>query len=181
MSRIGKKPVTIPANVTVSLAENNVLTVKGPKGELTRAFHPDMILKVEGNVLTVERPDEEHLHKSLHGLTRTLISNMVEGVSNGFKKELDVNGVGYRCEKKGTQLVMRLGFSHEVFVDEIPGITIEVPTPNKIIINGVDKQVVGQFAAEVRSKRPPEPYKGKGIKYVDEVIRRKVGKTGGKK
>ena len=181
MSRIGKKPVTIPANVTVSLAEGNVLTVKGPKGELTRAFHPDMILKVEGNVLTVERPDEEHLHKSLHGLTRTLINNMVEGVSNGFKKELDVNGVGYRCEKKGTQLVMRLGFSHEVFMNEIPGITIEVPTPNKIIINGADKQVVGQFAAEVRSKRPPEPYKGKGIKYVDEVIRRKVGKTGGKK
>ena len=181
MSRIGKKPVIIPANVTVSLAEGNVLTVKGPKGELTRAFHPDMILKVEGNVLTVERPDEEHLHKSLHGLTRTLINNMVEGVNNGFKKELDVNGVGYRCEKKGNQLVMRLGYSHEVFVDEIPGIMIEVPTPNKIIINGVDKQVVGQFAAEVRSKRPPEPYKGKGIKYVDEVIRRKVGKTGGKK
>ena len=181
MSRIGKKPVNIPANVTVSLADGNVLTVKGPKGELTRAFHPDMILKVEGNVLTVERPDEEHLHKSLHGLTRTLINNMVEGVSNGFKKELDVNGVGFRCEKKGTQLVMRLGFSHEVFVDEIPGISIEVPTPNKIIINGIDKQVVGQFAAEVRSKRPPEPYKGKGIKYVDEVIRRKVGKTGGKK
>ena len=181
MSRIGKKPVIVPANVTVSVAEGNLVTVKGPKGELTRAFHPDMILKVEGNVLTVERPDEEHLHKSLHGLTRTLINNMVEGVSNGFKKELDVNGVGYRCEKKGTQLVMRLGFSHEVFVDEIPGITIEVPTPNKIIINGVDKQVVGQFAAEVRSKRPPEPYKGKGIKYVDEVSRRKVGKTGGKK
>ena len=181
MSRIGKKPVVIPANVTVSLAEGNVLTVKGPKGELTRAFHPDMILKVEGNVLTVERPDEEHLHKSLHGLTRTLINNMVEGVSNGFKKELDVNGVGYRCEKKGNQLVMRLGFSHEVIMEEIPGISIEVPTPNKIIINGVDKQVVGQFAAEVRSKRPPEPYKGKGIKYVDEVIRRKVGKTGGKK
>ena len=181
MSRIGKKPVVIPANVTVSLAEGNVLTVKGPKGELTRTFHPDMILKVEGNVLTVERPDEEHLHKSLHGLTRTLINNMVVGVSNGFKKELDVNGVGYRCEKKGNQLVMRLGFSHEVFMDEIPGITIEVPTPNKIIINGADKQVVGQFAAEVRSKRPPEPYKGKGIKYVDEVIRRKVGKTGGKK
>ena len=181
MSRIGKKPVIIPANVTLDVAAGNVVTVKGPKGTLTNALHPDMILKVEGNVLTVERPDEEHLHKSLHGLTRTLINNMVEGVSNGFKKELDVNGVGYRCEKKGTQLVMRLGFSHEVFVDEIPGITIEVPTPNKIIINGVDKQVVGQFAAEVRSKRPPEPYKGKGIKYSTEVIRRKVGKTGGKK
>ena len=181
MSRIGKKPVVIPANVTVSLAEGNVLTVKGPKGELTRTFHPDMILKVEGNVLTVERPDEEHLHKSLHGLTRTLINNMVVGVSTGFKKELDVNGVGYRVEKKGTQLVMRLGFSHEVFMDEIPGITVEVPAPNKIIVHGIDKQVVGQFAAEVRGKRPPEPYKGKGIKYVDEVIRRKVGKTGGKK
>ena len=181
MSRIGKKPVIIPANVTVDIADGNAVTVKGPKGTLNYTFHPDMILKVEGNVLTVERPDEEHLHKSLHGLTRTLINNMVVGVSNGFKKELDVNGVGYRCEKKGNQLVMRLGFSHEVFMDEIPGITIEVPTPNKIIINGADKQVVGQFAAEVRSKRPPEPYKGKGIKYVDEVIRRKVGKTGGKK
>ena len=181
MSRIGKKPVIIPANVTVNVAEGNTVTVKGPKGELTHTFHPDMILKVEGNVLTVERPDEEHLHKSLHGLTRTLINNMVEGVDKGFKKELDVNGVGYRCEKKGTQLVMRLGFSHEVFVDEIPGISIEVPTPNKIIINGIDKQVVGQFAAEVRGKRPPEPYKGKGIKYSTEVIRRKAGKAGGKK
>ena len=140
-----------------------------------------MILNVEGNVLTVSRPTDEANHRALHGLTRTLLSNMVEGVSNGYKKELDVNGVGFRAEKKGNQLVMRLGFSHEVFVDEIPGITIEVPGPNKIIIHGVDKQVVGQFAAEVRGKRPPEPYKGKGIKYVDEVIRRKVGKTGGKK
>ena len=181
MSRIGKKPVVIPANVTVEVAAGNVVTAKGPKGTLTHTLHPDMILKVEGNVLTVERPDEEHLHKSLHGLTRTLINNMVEGVDKGFKKELDVNGVGYRCEKKGTQLVMRLGFSHEVIVDEIPGITIEVPGPNKIIIRGTDKQVVGQFAAEVRGKRPPEPYKGKGIKYTTEVIRRKVGKTGGKK
>jgi len=181
MSRIGKKPVIIPANVTVTIAEGNNVTVKGPKGELTYGFHPDMILKQEGNTVIVDRPDEEHLHKSLHGLTRTLLSNMVEGVSNGYKKELDVNGVGFRAEKKGTQLVMRLGFSHEVFVDEIPGITIEVPGPNKIIIHGIDKQVVGQFAAEVRGKRPPEPYKGKGIKYVDEVIRRKVGKTGGKK
>ena len=181
MSRIGKKPVVIPANVTVTIAEGNQVTVKGPKGELSYGFHPDMILKQEGNTVIVDRPDEEHLHKSLHGLTRTLLSNMVEGVANGYKKELDVNGVGYRAEKKGNQLVMRLGFSHEVFVDEIPGITIEVPSPNKIIIHGIDKQVVGQFAAEVRGKRPPEPYKGKGIKYVDEVIRRKVGKTGGKK
>ena len=181
MSRIGKKPVVIPANVTVTVAEGNVVTVKGPKGELTNKFHQDMILNVEGNVLTVSRPDDEAQHRALHGLTRTLINNMVEGVEKGYSKELEVNGVGYRAEKKGNQLVMRLGFSHEVFVDEIPGITVEVPTPNKIIISGIDKQVVGQFAAEVRGKRPPEPYKGKGIKYSTEVIRRKVGKTGGKK
>ena len=181
MSRIGKKPVVIPANVTVNVAEGNVVTVKGPKGELTNTFNADMIINVEGNVLTVSRPSDEANHRALHGLTRTLIANMVEGVEKGFAKELEVNGVGYRAEKKGNQLVMRLGFSHEVFVDEIPGITIEVPSPNKVIIHGVDKQVVGQFAAEVRGKRPPEPYKGKGIKYTTEVIRRKVGKTGGKK
>ena len=181
MSRIGKKPVMIPAGVTVDIAAGNNVTVKGPKGSLSYTFHPDMILKLEGNVLTVERPDEEHLHKSLHGLTRTLLSNMVEGVEKGYSKTLEVNGTGYRAEKKGNQLVMRLGYSHEVFVDEIPGITIEVPGPNQIIIHGVDKQVVGQFAAEVRGKRPPEPYKGKGIKYSTEVIRRKAGKAGGKK
>ena len=181
MSRIGKKPVVIPANVTVTIADGNVITVKGPKGELTRAFHTDMIFTQEGNVVTVSRPSDEAQHRALHGLSRTLLNNMVEGVEKGFKKELEVNGVGYRCEKKGNQLVMRLGFSHEVIMEEIPGITIEVPSPNKIIINGADKQVVGQFAAEVRGKRPPEPYKGKGIKYTDEVIRRKVGKTGGKK
>ena len=180
MSRIGKKPVIIPANVTVNVAEGNVVTVKGPKGELTNTFNADMIINVEGNVLTVSRPSDEANHRALHGLTRTLISNMVEGVDKGFAKELEVNGVGYRAEKKGNQLVMRLGYSHEVFVDEIPGITIEV-NGNKITIRGIDKQVVGQFAAEVRSKRPPEPYKGKGIKYTTEVIRRKVGKTGGKK
>ena len=180
MSSIGKKPVVIPANVTVTVAEGNVVTVKGPKGTLTNTFHPDMILKMDGNVLTVERPDEEHLHKSLHGLTRTLINNMVEGVDKGYSTELEVNGVGYRAEKKGNQLVMRLGFSHEVIMDEIPGISIAV-NGNKITIAGIDKQVVGQFAAEVRGKRPPEPYKGKGIKYTTEVIRRKVGKTGGKK
>ena len=180
MSRIGKKPVVIPANVTVNVAEGNVVTVKGPKGELTNTFNADMIIKVEGNVLTVSRPTDEANHRALHGLTRTLIANMVEGVDKGFSKELEVNGVGYRAEKKGNQLVMRLGYSHEVFVEEIPGITIEV-NGNKITIRGIDKQVVGQFAAEVRSKRPPEPYKGKGIKYTTEVIRRKVGKTGGKK
>ena len=180
MSRIGKKPVVIPAGVTVNVAEGNVVTVKGPKGELTNTFNTDMIIAVEGNVLTVSRPTDEANHRALHGLTRTLIANMVEGVEKGFSKELEVNGVGYRAEKKGNQLVMRLGYSHEVFMEEIPGINIEV-AGNKITIRGIDKQVVGQFAAEVRSKRPPEPYKGKGIKYTTEVIRRKVGKTGGKK
>ena len=181
MSRIGKKPVIVPANVTVTIAEGNVITVKGPKGELTRAFHADMTFTQEGNVITVTRPTDEAQHRALHGLSRTLLNNMVEGVEKGYSKELEVNGVGFRAEKKGTQLVMRLGFSHEVIVDEIPGITVEVPSPNKIIVSGIDKQVVGQFAAEVRGKRPPEPYKGKGIKYSTEVIRRKVGKTGGKK
>ena len=181
MSRIGKKPVVIPAGVTVDVAAGNVVTVKGPQGTLTNTFNADMIIKVEGNVLTVSRPTDEANHRALHGLTRTLIANMVEGVEKGYSKVLEVNGVGYRAEKKGNQLVMRLGYSHEVIMDEIPGITIEVPGPNKVIIHGVDKQVVGQFAAEVRGKRPPEPYKGKGIKYSTEVIRRKVGKTGGKK
>ena len=180
MSRIGKKPIVIPANVTVDIAEGNVVTVKGPKGTLTNTFHADMILSVEGNVLTVSRPTDEAQHRALHGLTRTLIANMVEGVEKGFAKELEVNGVGYRAEKKGNQLVMRLGYSHEVIMDEIPGISVAVDG-NKITVSGIDKQVVGQFAAEVRGKRPPEPYKGKGIKYSTEVIRRKVGKTGGKK
>ena len=181
MSRIGKKPVAIPAGVTVEVAEGNVVTVKGSLGTLTKNMHPDMIINVEGNVLTVSRPTDEANHRALHGLTRTLIANMVEGVPKGYSKELDVNGVGFRVEKKGKQLVMRLGFSHEVIMEEIDGITIECPTPNKILVKGTDKQVVGQFAAEVRGKRPPEPYKGKGIKYTTEVIRRKVGKTGGKK
>ena len=180
MSRIGKKPVVIPAGVTVTVAEGNVVTVKGPKGELTNTFNADMMINVEGNVLTVSRPTDEANHRALHGLTRTLIANMVEGVEKGFSKVLEVNGVGYRAEKKGKQLVMRLGFSHEVIMEETPGITIEV-NGNKITVRGIDKQAVGQFAAEVRGKRPPEPYKGKGIKYTNEVIRRKVGKTGGKK
>ena len=181
MSRIGKKPVAIPAGVTVEVAEGNVITVKGALGTLTKNMHPDMIINVDGAVLTVSRPTDEANHRALHGLTRTLIANMIEGVSKGYSKELDVNGVGFRVEKKGKQLVMRLGFSHEVIMEEIDGITIECPTPNKILVKGIDKQVVGQFAAEVRGKRPPEPYKGKGIKYTTEVIRRKVGKTGGKK
>ena len=181
MSRIGRMPITVPAGVSVDIAEGNVVTVKGPKGTLSRALRPEMIIKQDGNVLTVQRPSEDKLHRSLHGLTRTLLNNMVIGVSEGYKKELEVNGVGYRVAKEGKNLVMNLGFSHQVIVPEIEGITIDVPAPNKIVINGCDKQMVGQFAAEVREKRPPEPYKGKGIKYVDEVIRRKVGKTGAKK
>ena len=181
MSRIGKHPIPVPAEVSVSIEAGNVVTVKGPKGTLTQTFHPDMIIKQENGVLTVTRPDDEHLHKSLHGLTRTLLSNMVVGVEKGYSKDLDIVGVGYKAEKKGNQLVMNLGFSHQVTVEEIEGITIEVPSANKIVISGTDKQKVGQFAAEVREKRPPEPYKGKGIKYTDEVIRRKAGKTGAKK
>ena len=183
MSRIGRMPITVPAGVEVTIGEGNVVTVKGPKGELTKTLHPNMEIKNEAGVLTVTRPNDEKLNRSLHGLTRTLLNNMVVGVTDGFKKELDVNGVGYRVEKKGTQLVMKLGYSHDVIVDEIPGITIEVPEKinNIIIIHGIDKQLVGQFAAEVRGKRPPEPYKGKGIKYTTEVVRRKEGKTAGKK
>lgn len=183
MSRIGRMPINVPAGVEVTIGEGNVVTVKGPKGELTKSLHPNMIITKEENVVTVARPNDEKLNRSVHGLTRTLLNNMVVGVTEGYKKELEVNGVGYRVEKKGSQLVMKLGFSHDVIVEEIPGITIEVPekSTNKIIIHGTDKQMVGQFAAEVRGKRPPEPYKGKGIKYANEVIRRKEGKTGGKK
>ena len=181
MSRIGRMPITVPAGVSVDVAEGNVVTVKGPKGELTRALSAEMNINQEGNLITVTRPSDAKEHRSLHGLTRTLLNNMVIGVTDGYKKELDVNGVGYRVAKDGKNLVMNLGFSHQVIVPEIDGITIDVPGPNKIIISGCDKQAVGQFAAEVREKRPPEPYKGKGIKYVDEVIRRKVGKTGAKK
>ena len=181
MSRIGRMPITIPAGVTVDIAEGNVVTVKGPKGELRRALRPEMEITVDGGVLHVKRPSEDKLHRSLHGLTRSLLHNMVVGVTEGYKKELEVNGVGYRAAKEGKNLVMNLGYSHQVIVPEIDGITIEVPAPNKIVISGCDKQAVGQFAAEVREKRPPEPYKGKGIKYANEVIRRKVGKTGAKK
>ncbi|EOQ35715.1 50S ribosomal protein L6 [Butyricicoccus pullicaecorum] len=180
MSRIGRMPIAIPAGVTVTL-DGNVITVKGAKETLTRELHPNMQVAVENNEIVVTRPNDEKQNRALHGLTRTLIHNMVVGVTEGFKKELDVNGVGYRVAKQGKDLVMNLGFSHQVVMSEIDGISIEVPNPNKIIISGPDKQKVGQFAAEVREKRPPEPYKGKGIKYVDEHIRRKEGKTGGKK
>lgn len=180
MSRIGRKPINVPAGVTIDVASDNTVTVKGPKGTLTQKMHPDMKVSIEGNIVNIIRPSEEKLHKSLHGLTRTLVSNMVTGVTEGFKKELDVNGVGYRVQLQGKQLVMNLGYSHQVIMDEIEGIKIDVPAPNKIIISGPDKQKVGQFAAVVREKRPPEPYKGKGIKYSDEVVRRKEGKAGAK-
>ena len=181
MSRIGRAPIAIPAGVEIKIEENNVVTVKGPKGTLTRQFQPNMTIAQEGAELKVTRPNDAKENRALHGLTRTLLHNMVVGVTEGFKKELDVNGVGYRVAMEGSKLVMNLGFSHQVIVEEVEGIKIEAPTPNKIIISGCDKQQVGQFAAEVREKRPPEPYKGKGIKYTDEVIRRKAGKTGAKK
>ena len=181
MSRIGRAPITVPAGVEINVADNNVVTVKGPKGTLTQQFNANMAIAMDNGVLTVARPNDAKENRALHGLTRTLINNMIVGVTEGYKKELDVNGVGYRVAKEGNKLVMNLGFSHQVIMEEKAGISIEVPGPNKIVILGCDKQAVGQFAAEVREKRLPEPYKGKGIKYVDEVIRRKAGKTGGKK
>ena len=181
MSRIGRKPIAVPAGVDVKI-DGTTVTVKGPKGTLTKTFHKDMIIKLEGNEIIVERPSEDKLHKSLHGLTRTLVHNMVEGVTTGFSKSLDIEGIGYRAQKQGKNLVMNLGFSHQVIVPEIDGITIDVPVATKIVVNGIDKQVVGQFAAEIREKRPPEPYKGKGIRYTGEHIIRKEGKAGkGKK
>lgn len=178
MSRIGRKPITIPAGVEVKLDDANVITVKGAKGTLTKQLHKDMKVTVGGAEITVERPSEDKLHRSLHGLTRTLIANMIEGVTVGFKKELAISGVGYRAALKGKSLEMNLGYSHLVTMDPVEGITIEVPGPNSVVISGPDKQVVGQFAANVREKRPPEPYKGAGIRYVDEVIKRKEGKAG---
>ena len=177
MSRIGRKPINIPAGVEVKI-DATCVTVQGPKGTLTQKFQPAMNIAVEGAEIVVTRPNDAKENRSLHGLTRTLISNMIVGVTEGFKKELDVNGVGYRVQKQGKDLVMNLGYSHQVIVSDTDDIKIEAPSPNKIIITGADKQKVGQFAAEIREKRPPEPYKGKGIKYVDEVIRRKEGKTG---
>ena len=181
MSRIGRAPITVPAGVEITLGDNNVVTVKGAKGTLTQQFHPNMAIAMEGNVVTVTRPNDLKENRALHGLTRTLIYNMIVGVTEGFKKTLEVNGVGYRVALEGNKLVMNLGYSHQVIMEAPAGVTIEVPTPNQIIVSGYDKQLVGQFAANIREKRPPEPYKGKGIKYSDEVIRRKVGKTGAKK
>lgn len=181
MSRIGNKPIEIPAGVDVTV-DGSTVTVKGPKGTLTRTVHRNITVTKDGAVINVTRPNDDKMNKSLHGLTRTLIANMVEGVSKGYSKELEVNGVGYRAQKQGKELVLGVGFSHYVNIPEIDGITIDVPSPNKIVVSGPDKQKVGQFAAEIREVRPPEPYKGKGIKYVDEVIRRKEGKAakGGK-
>ena len=177
MSRIGRKPINIPAGVTVTV-NDGVIEVKGPKGTLDLNYNPAMTVEVQGEEIVVTRPNDEKTNRSLHGLTRTLIANMVVGVTEGYKKVLEVNGVGYRVQKQGNKCVMNLGYSHQVIVEDTDDIKIEVPDPNKIIIVGIDKQKVGQFAAEVREKRPPEPYKGKGIKYADEVIRRKEGKAG---
>ena len=180
MSRIGREPITIPAGVEVTVAEGNVVTVKGPKGSITQALCPQMTITEENGVLHVARADDTKASRSLHGLTRSLLNNMVHGVTHEFSKKLEINGVGYRAEKKGEELVMKLGYSHDVIVKETEDIKIDVPDANHIVIKGIDKQKVGQFAADVRNKRPPEPYKGKGIKYEDEHIRRKEGKTGAK-
>lgn len=177
MSRIGRKPIVVPSDVQVTV-DGNTIRVKGPKGELTQVIHPDMKLVQEDGVIQVERPSEEKLHKSLHGLTRSLVSNMVQGVTVGFTKGLDINGVGYRAAKQGDKLVLTIGYSHPVELEPLRGVEIEVPAPTKILVKGADKQAVGQMAAIIRSVREPEPYKGKGIKYEKEVIRRKAGKAG---
>ena len=180
MSRIGRAPITVPAGVEVTVSENNHITVKGPKGTLERDLVPQMNIELGEGVIRVTRPDDSKENRSLHGLTRTLVDNMVVGVTQGFEKKLEINGVGYRAVKEGKNLVLNIGFSHQVTVSENDDIQIEVPDANHVVIKGIDKQKVGQFAADVRSKRPPEPYKGKGIKYDYEVVRRKEGKTGAK-
>ncbi len=180
MSRIGKMPIAIPAGVTVDIAENNKVTVKGPKGTLERVLPSEMVIEVAGEEINVSRPSDLKKMKSLHGLTRTLIANMVTGVTEGYQKELEINGVGYRAAKAGKELTLTIGFSHPVVMTDPEGVESILDGQNKITIKGIDKEKVGQYAAEIRAKRPPEPYKGKGIKYADEVIRRKVGKTGKK-
>ena len=179
MSRIGNKPITVPAGVEVKL-DGQKITVKGPKGTLEREIHKNMKVSLEGNVITVARPDDEPANRSLHGLTRTLINNMIEGTLNEFQRKLEINGVGYRAQKQGTKLVLTLGYSHPVEMEAPDGITFDVPNPNEIIVRGIDKELVGQTAAVIRTKRPPEVYRGKGIKYAEEVIRRKEGKAGKK-
>lgn len=181
MSRIGRMPVAVPAGVEVTNV-NNLITVKGPKGELTRQFNTELGIEVADGTITVTRPSDDKKYRSLHGLTRTLIANMVEGVTNGYSKTLEIEGVGYRAAKQGTKVNLSLGFSHPVIIEETDAIKLDVPQPNKIVVSGIDKQAVGQFAAEIREKRPPEPYKGKGIRYAGERIIRKEGKSGkGKK
>ena len=180
MSRIGRHPIAIPAGVTVEIAENNVVTVKGPKGTLEKALPTEMEIKQEGEEIVVTRPNDLKKMKSLHGLTRTLVANMVTGVTKGYEKVLEINGVGYRAAKQGNKLALTLGFSHPVEMEAPAGITIEVPAPNKIVVSGADKEVVGAVAADIRKWRKPEPYKGKGIRYEGEVVRRKVGKAGAK-
>ena len=177
MSRIGRAPIAIPAGVDV-VVDGSTVTVKGAKGTLTRTMNSNITITKDGDTITVTRPNDAKENRALHGLTRTLIANMVEGVANGYKKELEINGIGYRAELRGKDLFLKIGYSHDILMTPPEGVTVEVPGPNKVIISGADKQVVGQFAAEVREKRPPEPYKGKGIKYVDEYIRRKEGKAG---
>ena len=179
MSRIGNKPITVPEGVEVTLNENTI-TVKGPKGTLVKELHKNMNVVLENNVITISRPDNEPANRSLHGLTRTLINNMIVGVKEEFKRELEINGVGYRAQKQGNKLVMNLGYSHPVEMEAPEGITFDVPNPNQIIVRGIDKELVGQTAAVIRTKRPPEVYRGKGIKYAEEVIRRKEGKAGKK-
>ncbi len=180
MSRIGRTPIAIPAGVNVNISEKNVVTVKGPKGTLETAVNPTIKVEVDGSEVKLTRPSDMPEHRSLHGLSRTLVANMITGVTEGFKKDLEVSGVGYRAAKDGKKLVLNIGFSHQVIVEETDDIQIDVPAPNKISISGINKQVVGQFAADIRKKRPPEPYKGKGIRYANEVIRRKEGKSGAK-
>ena len=179
MSRIGKMPITVPAGVTVTIEDNHV-TVKGPKGELTRQINKNIKLTMDNGVITVERPDDEKESRSLHGLSRTLINNMIIGVTQGFSKTLEINGVGYRAAKQGQNINFTLGFSHPVVKEPPAGITFEVPAPNKIVVSGADKEVVGAVAADIRTLRPPEPYKGKGIRYEGEHVRRKIGKAGAK-
>ena len=180
MSRIGRAPITIPAGVEVKVDANNHITVKGPKGTLERDLVPQIKVEVDAGVIHVTRPDDEKTNRSLHGLTRTLVANMVHGVTEGFSKTLEVNGVGYRAAKEGKKLVLNVGYSHQIEVEDTEEVSTEVPNPNTIVVNGIDKQKVGQFAADIRAKRPPEPYKGKGIKYSYEVVRHKEGKTGAK-
>ena len=177
MSRIGKLPITVPAGVDVTV-DGSTVSVKGPKGTLTQTFNPNIGIELKDGVIHVTRPNDNKENRSLHGLTRTLIANMVHGVNDGFKKQLEVVGIGYRAEKQGNNLLLKVGYSHDVTMTPPEGVTVDVPSPNQIVINGYNKQLVGQFASEVRGVRPPEPYKGKGIKYAEEVIRRKEGKAG---